>query len=270
MKRPKIVMPCFGCKSDVRATNGVVYHQGWKAIPEWTIGGTKSVTTRDGLQLDVRIATKEDIPKLLASPEVFPKQQPGYPDVAPILSEYTDFRNLSYPYICVGLIDDNVVGRLYVERNPANVVLKEMRNQRIAILDSAIVAPSLRKRGIVDKLMEFAESIAIANGIHWLEIGAQRFYKEVQVEDSLEATTGLESLSGSLRRGYHQFPLYMNKYMEVHYLISGLQSTIISRRYKNGIVMYKNLRDIAAEKLYKIKEEREHFCSWLIEGIPRA
>ncbi len=175
--------------------------------------------------------------RLTANPRVFPKSRgeksPGFWPQQ--LREYTDFRGLSFPYICIALIDDKVVGRLYLDPNSNNAINRDLN---AAIIDNVVVDPDHEEKGVADKLIEFAENIARQNGVRWLEIGV---VKDTSTTEAAHKRKGTDSARSFIRRGFYKHPFYLKKALQIHYQARDLPNTFILTRYKNGLVMYKDL-----------------------------
>lgn len=284
-----LTTPCVGCRVCVPGgmtdTDGNVLHLGNFPInpdgspmqlpphviplfpknPAWKINGDMEVVTHRGLKLTLRIALPDDVALLLRSPSVFPESDENGKGVwAEQLREYTDFRDLNYPYICIAISEGKIVGRLYLDPNPNNAILRDLQ---AAIIDNVVVDPAFEGRGVADKLLEFSENLARQNGIRWLEIGVQRARPGMEIN---HLRRGTDSARLYVRRGFYHHPRYLTIGLEIHYQARnfpnpGQAGTFIARRYENGLVMYKDLED----RLEISAQTQVAILNALIPGIPR-
>ncbi len=228
-------------------------------VPHWDIGDPWKTKTYKNVDLEIKVATLEDVEQLIQSPNVFPKASEGRPGFWPQqLNEYTDFRGLNYPYICIARANGNIVGRLYLDPNSNNSI---KRNLHAAIIDSVVVDPEFENNGIADKLIEFAETLAKNNGVRWLEIGAVR---DTAHTHSAHSRKGVDAVRSFLRKGFYKQPLYLKKGLAVHYQARDFPATFVLSRYVNGLVLYKDLE----KTLALTKEQQDQLFEKLISGMP--
>jgi len=229
---------------------------------KWNVDDIWKTTTYKGVQITCRVATAADVDELTKTPNVFPLPDSNGESFWPQqLVEYTDFRGLSFPYICIAVLDGKIVGRLYLDPNSNNAI---RRNLDAAVIDSIVVDAQHEGRGIADKLIEFAESIAQKNGVSWLEIGVVR---DTSDTDPSHRRKGTDSARSYIRRGFYKYPLYLKNKFELHYQARGLPkgiATFVSRRYGKALVMYKDL-----EQTTELDDDRRvRLFNKLVAGIP--
>ncbi|MCW5823739.1 MAG: GNAT family N-acetyltransferase [Cyanobacteria bacterium TGS_CYA1] len=218
-------------------------HVGNKKQKEWDISLSATYKTIDGLDFMVRVATKDDIELLLAADEVF------YSDEfkKPALNAYTKFEGWSYPYICIAIIKENIVGKLFLDRNAQNAV---RQNLSPAIIDNIVVAEKFRRQHISNHLIDFAESIVNKNGGRWIEIGV--------------SSVNFSPLSSYVRKGYSNYPLIHEHEIIIFYEAEGLDFSthFEAPRYDAGsIIVYKDIGDSDKIKIV----DRKNFVQMLIK-----
>lgn len=227
---------CETCAAgSFRDPDGSVIHVGSVSMADWSLSAPWQTSTHSGLDVLIRIAKDTDLDELLANRHIFSGEHGETNTLKLLLTKFTSQSNQSYPYVCMAYVGCELVGKLYLDRNPENAI---RRNLKAAIIDSVSVSLNWEGRGIADKLIEFAEDVAVSNGGRWIEIGATKKWLD---SDKSHSRKGLDSLRSYLRRGYYKEAVYLNKQLEIHYMVSG-GGTIIAPRYGNSVVLYKDLQ----------------------------
>lgn len=278
LKTSVIVNPCVECPACKRTTTAdKALHLGnfytdnagnphpdasnFPQRPEWNINGTWSTNTYLGHKVEIRVATTEDVDTLVSTPEVFPVQPEGTPNLIPqIVAEFTDRRALYYPYICIAIAERKIVSRLFLDPNPENAVRRDLTP---AIIDNLVTSSAFAGRGYADKLLEFAEKTARVNKVRWLEIGCTR--EANPIPDN--PRNGTDSLRLYLRRGYHNYPTILHNGIQIHYQARNLPdnaATMDATRYGKALIVYKDLDN----GFVFGDEDRKQIHSELIAELP--
>ena len=235
-----ILDPCDGCK--ICPPIGISeYHDGncFRADP-WETRQVRQTDTHGGLRIRLSVATTADIGALLAAPEVFPEETPFLED---LLKKLAGPHTMSYPYVCLAKFEGRIIGKLFLDPNPNNAV---RRNLNAAVIDS--VSSSLENRGVADKLIEFAEDVAVRNNVRWVEIGV--------IKDNARP------LHSYIRRGFREYALYLRKEFEIHYNIEREHTLLCPRYGESAVVVYKDLQTKVSD--FDVDE----FYESLVSGLP--